>query len=695
MRRNQTMSATISFVVFFWVFCPGFAQTSVVVDYAPNAGDLKHFWNETGILYTARFYEPRLRQQLDFMGAIPHDRYYVRPLWLLDLVEGDINSDNPSYDFTKLDSVLNPIVHNDLGVTFPLMGPKDNVWNYDIFATDEGERTRYKQFITDVASHVIEKYGAEEVRTWMFETNNEPDVSAFGMSTIGAEDFYAYYDACSEGLKAADTELKFGGAAIARGISSFNRFNIYDHCANGTNIFTGEQGVRLDHITYHKKESPTEQVNQEIEFIDWIHTNYPSLVDIPIINNEGDAQGGWANYYGWRAKPNMASFTANSVNQHIVRIIDSMGVNYGGLARDNIHLGEFGQRVLMVPFGSATRFSLVKLPSYTILVAMALLGKKRITVTEAPPVTDNIGVIATRTAQDDIALLLYHDSVKTPEQGPVHEISVTINNIPFSSAMYTHYRIDETHSNPYNYVDPNDGDNMDAQRLADMRLHDELEYLEEPVQVDIGGGTFTKNIDLPYNTVSLLVVTQQPDSPPAAVGNVNVKQYGGMYQTREFLVEWDEVPSKNIKTYEILYSATEDGQYSRVNEQDVVSAAYLHSGPATKGYYRVRAVDYWGQTGPATAETGVLSNWRVKSTPEIYAGNTIFYDGKSVRLVRKQTVPVHISLYNAQGKKMFSITDNDKARMTIGTGGLTPGIYTLKISGAEFNSVGSYKVFVY
>ncbi|MBD3321839.1 MAG: hypothetical protein GF350_12155 [Chitinivibrionales bacterium] len=694
MKKAHTHTAAVLVLVAICLHTAVNSQVSMTVDYAQESGDLKHFWNETGILYTERFFEPRMRQQLDFMGAIPHERYKIRPLWLLDLIDGTINSDNPSYDFTRLDSVLNPVVHNDLGVIFPLMGPKGGVWDYDIFATDETERTRYKTFVTDVAEHLISKYGAETVRTWMFETNNEPDVSAFGMSNIDSEDFYAYYDACSEGLREADSGLQFGGAAIARGIPSFNRFNIWDHCANGTNIFTGEQGVRLDYITYHKKEVPTEQVNQEIEFIDWIHSNYPSLADVPIINNEGDAQTGWASYKGWRPMPNAASVVANSVNQHIVRIIDSMGVNYTGLARDNIHLGEFGQRVLMVPFGSATRFSLVKLPSYTVLVAMALLGNRRIAVTAAPRVTDDIGIIATKTAEGDIALLVYHDDVLTENQGPSHPVTVTVNNIPFSSAMYTHYRIDVDHSSPYSYADPGDSDNMNQQRLADMRLHDELEYLEEPVQVDISGGTFSTDLDMPYNTVSLLVLTQQPGSPPEAVSNVSVTQYGGMYQTREFLVEWDEVSARNIRTYEILYSTAEDGQYTRVNENDIVEAAYLHSGPATKGHYRVRAVDYWGQAGPAVGEGGSLVSGSDNILSTAAGRGNIFQSGKIIEYHNDRGGAVTLSLYTMKGACVFSADAITGPVVKIDRSGFCPGLYTALVERKKSDAAESYRFIV-
>lgn len=67
--------------------------------------------------------------------------------------------------------------------------------------------------------------------------------------------FLNYYDACSEGLRAASSLLRFGGP----GDSCHSRprspycWALLQHCHNGTNFFTGEKGVRIDYIALHKK----------------------------------------------------------------------------------------------------------------------------------------------------------------------------------------------------------------------------------------------------------------------------------------------------------------------------------------------------------------------------------------------------------------------------------------------------------
>ena len=64
--------------------------------------------------------------------------------------------------------------------------------------------------------------------------------------------FLNYYDACSEGLKAVSPSLKLGGPADGCKRSTYSDA-LLAHVVNGTNYFTGERGVRIDFLSYHKK----------------------------------------------------------------------------------------------------------------------------------------------------------------------------------------------------------------------------------------------------------------------------------------------------------------------------------------------------------------------------------------------------------------------------------------------------------
>lgn len=67
--------------------------------------------------------------------------------------------------------------------------------------------------------------------------------------------FLNYYDACSEGLRAASSLLRFGGPGDSCHSAPRSPYcwAMLQHCYDGTNYFTGETGVRLDYIALHKK----------------------------------------------------------------------------------------------------------------------------------------------------------------------------------------------------------------------------------------------------------------------------------------------------------------------------------------------------------------------------------------------------------------------------------------------------------
>lgn len=67
--------------------------------------------------------------------------------------------------------------------------------------------------------------------------------------------FLNYYDACSEGLRAASGLLRFGGPGDSCHSPPHSPYcwAMLQHCYNGTNVFTGETGVRIDYLALHKK----------------------------------------------------------------------------------------------------------------------------------------------------------------------------------------------------------------------------------------------------------------------------------------------------------------------------------------------------------------------------------------------------------------------------------------------------------
>lgn len=74
---------------------------------------------------------------------------------------------------------------------------------------------KWSRLIEALARHWIARYGRDEVRTWLFEVWNEPNLYGFFASEKPFEDYITLYEITAKALKRADPELRVGGPATA------------------------------------------------------------------------------------------------------------------------------------------------------------------------------------------------------------------------------------------------------------------------------------------------------------------------------------------------------------------------------------------------------------------------------------------------------------------------------------------------
>ena len=167
------------------------------VDFAQNGGELEPFWQSTGFSPAELLLDDDMKQTLAYLGSVPHNGIrHVRIHYLLNLVTAEgLGTDTPEYDWRRLDEGLDGLVDNDLKPFFELMG---NPSGYFTDFEDDDRLRAWQRLVRDLALHLIDRYGLGEVKTWYFETWNEPDIKFWKGSEQG---FLNYYDACSEGFK--------------------------------------------------------------------------------------------------------------------------------------------------------------------------------------------------------------------------------------------------------------------------------------------------------------------------------------------------------------------------------------------------------------------------------------------------------------------------------------------------------------
>ena len=142
----------------------------------------------------------------------------------------------------------------------PRFFQKSDAWNnfHDYkevgWACPPKDYQKWYDLIAHLVRHCVERYGQEEVLTWYWELWNEPDIF-YWKGTV--EEFCKLYDYTEAAVHAVLPGARLGGPATC-GPSQGSPGHLFlekflDHCANGTNAVTGQQGTRLDYVTFHVK----------------------------------------------------------------------------------------------------------------------------------------------------------------------------------------------------------------------------------------------------------------------------------------------------------------------------------------------------------------------------------------------------------------------------------------------------------
>jgi L-iduronidase len=240
---------------------------------------------------------------------------------------------------------------------------------------------------------------------------------------------------------------------------------------------------------------------------------------------------------------------------------------------------------------------LIKQPIFTVMTLLSLLGDTRCAVEGVGDVSEPLGVIATRRGEDQVAVLIYNSKDKITADGST-PVTLTLRDLPFAEASLAYYRIDEDHGDPFSVWEQMGAPpRPTAEQYAAMRAVQEPSAMGKPHTVTIHEGSFTIRFDRPLPGVTLVLLSRRPDTLPPQLHGVRAEAYEGMTDSEEILVIWQGVDRRTIRTYEVQFSHYEDGPYTRINAQDQLDTAFLHVRDTDPGFYRVRAIDYWGGHG--------------------------------------------------------------------------------------------------
>ena len=568
---------------------PCAAQSHIEIDWAREIAPLAPIWASTHFDPARQIFEPAMRQNLLLLGAVPHRGLeFIKIHGLLDLVSAEgLDTENPRYDWSRLDAAMDLVRQCGMRHFFELMGNPSSF--FDNWREDRKLRA-WRRLVRDLAQRYLERYGRAEVESWYFATWNEPEAWK-------AEDFNNYYDACSEGLREANPRLRFGGPGTFVTLSPVLK-SLLRHCDSGTNYFTREQGVRLDFVSVHEKAVKSRRdsdknpdtkviVSRSLEAVEYIRREHPRFRHLPFINDEADAQAGWYIPKTWRAGAYYPAIIAKILNQQLLELVDKEGVNYPMLEHCNAFIGDWAMQTMLALFGDpkSNDFVQVKKPVLNLYTMLSLLGDHRL---RAPgEAMDNLGVLATRRGEDQMAVLFYHSADDPAARGSV-AIQLRLRGVPFGKGMLTRYRIDDLQLHPYRlWQHLGSPETPTREQIATLRARQELALAAPLKEVTLTRGSLSLEFELPMPGVQLVLLSRKPLTGPATVKGLRIERFGS-----EILLLWNGLPSRVLRTYEVLL----DGR--RINVADTLDTAFL--APNRPGRYSVRALDYWGRKGKAS-----------------------------------------------------------------------------------------------
>ncbi len=142
-----------------------------------------------------------------------------------------IENDEPLYSFFNADQIFDYLLRIGMKpfveLSFMprgLASGRKTVFHYKGNITPPKDYKKWAELIRRAVTHWVERYGLAEVREWLFEVWNEPNLKAFWSGS--QREYFKLYEVTSLAIKGVDESLKVGGPATAKNawISEFVAF---------------------------------------------------------------------------------------------------------------------------------------------------------------------------------------------------------------------------------------------------------------------------------------------------------------------------------------------------------------------------------------------------------------------------------------------------------------------------------------
>jgi xylan 1,4-beta-xylosidase len=488
------------------------ATVAGAIDIRVNATEivkpLAHPWHMVGAEHLSMLFYPTNDQGIEVGAELAEslrianlelgmNRVRAHGILLDDLGCYSERDDEPCYDFSGIDRVYDKVISLGLRPVVELSfmpralsaNPSATIFGYGAIISPPKDYARWAQLVGALASHLVERYGIEDVAGWGFEVWNEPNLELFWAGS--REDYFRLYDETAAALKRVDSRLKVGGPATAAAawIGDFASHVV-------------ESGAPVDFLATH------------------------TYGNVPLDVSATAARAG--------LKPCPVWWTEWGVSpSHFARINDSVlgapfilhgmfsamdRADYLAYWVISDHFEELGTppRFLHGGFGLLTVGNLRK-PRFWALRMLEMLGAQRVALTVAGDGAESmVEAIATRDPSGVIQVLVWNGTLDQRKQDgdPLlgRKIALKIAGVSARRYRREHLRVDLEHSNlARRWIALGSPDWPDLAGWKRLREGESLEALEPAQTLEAGRGDLSLSFDLPMPAVSLIRLTPAQD----------------------------------------------------------------------------------------------------------------------------------------------------------------------------------------
>lgn len=523
-------------------------------------GSIAPVWNYFGYDEPNYTYAPNGKKLLGELTALDASPVYVRVHNLFTSGDGSASlkwgstnvysedaSGNPVYSWSIVDRIfdtfhaagIKPLV--EIGFMPEALSTHPEPYRHNFPNTAVGgiytgwayppkDYRKWSELVFQFADHLRKRFGDAEVKTWLWEVWNEPDI---GYWQGTRDEYFKLYDVSVNAVLRALPEAKIGGPETTgpgtEKAADFLRAFL-EHCAHEKNYASGKVGSHLDFISFHPKGSPTRQgdhvqmgISHQLAAIErgfQIVASFPEWRQTPIILGESDPEGCAAcsakenPQNAYRNGSLYGAYTVEVLN-NILALAQRERVNFRG---EVTWAFEFEDQPPFAGFRELATNGIDK-PVLNAFRMLGMLGDERVKVVSSSGLSSDdvvhggvraepdINAIATRGQNHrevEILAWNYHDD---DVPFPAAPISVKISGIPASATrcLLEHFRVDADHSNAFTaWKAMGSPQSLSTVQAEQLQSAGQLQLVTSPAWITTENGVAELRFDLPRQGLSLL-----------------------------------------------------------------------------------------------------------------------------------------------------------------------------------------------